>query len=110
MPGWMRAVQTLKSSLGVGQLGGGERLELGRPRQVVVAHQGLEDVRRDDARVEVLDLGRVEARLGDAEGVAQGLGRILGAGAQARQQQGQREQQAVHQRPSLARRSRSMST
>ena len=59
----------------LGHAGRGERLDLHRPRQVVVGVEALEDVRRQRARVQVVDLGRVEARLGDLEGVAQDLRR-----------------------------------
>ena len=51
----------------------GERLDLDWPRQVVVGVETLEDVRRQRARVQVVDLGRIEARLGDLEGIAQDL-------------------------------------
>ena len=40
----------------------GQRLDLDRPREVVVGVQALEDVRRQRARVEVVDLDRIEAR------------------------------------------------
>ena len=52
---------------------GRQRPDLHRPRQVVVAVQGLEDVRRDGARVQVGQLRRVEAGLGDREGDPQHL-------------------------------------
>jgi hypothetical protein len=54
---------------------GGERPDLDRPREVVVGVEAFEDVRRQRARIEVVDLGRIEAGLGDLEGVAQDLRR-----------------------------------
>ena len=49
------------------------RLRLRGPRQVVVVERRIEHVRDDDARVDVVDLHRVEAGLGDQERVAQHL-------------------------------------
>ena len=68
---------------------GGERLDLHRPRQVVVGVEALEDVRRQRARVQVVDLGRIEAGLGDLEGVAQDLRRHRRADAVVRGRPGQ---------------------
>jgi hypothetical protein len=69
---------------------GGQRLQLERPGQVVVGEQRIEDVRGADARVDVADLGRIEARLGHLEGVAQhlvaqaGIARAVRAGRRRR--------------------------
>ena len=53
----------------------GQRFHLRGTRQLVVGVEPLEHVGRDHARIEVADLGRIEAGLGDAEGVAQHLRR-----------------------------------
>ena len=66
---------------------GGQGLELGGPREVVVGDQALEDVRRDHPGVEVLDARGVKAGFGHAEGVAQHL-LVFGQGGRE-QAQGQ---------------------
>ena len=68
---------------------GQARLDLGRTRQVVVGVEGLEDVAVDGQRVDVVDLGRVEAGLGGAEGELEHLGRrVVGRERRARHQRG----------------------
>jgi hypothetical protein len=52
---------------------GDERLQLERPGQVVVGEQRIEDVSGANARVDVAELGRIEAGLGHLEGIAQHL-------------------------------------
>jgi len=66
----------------LGQRRCGVRLRLRRSREKIVLERRIEDVRDDVARVEIVDLHRVEAGLGDEEGVAQHL---LGRGGRRQQ-------------------------
>ncbi len=71
------------------------RLDLGRPRQVVVGQRRFEDVGGHGARVQIGNLRRVEAGLGDGKCVAEHLLRCLRGSAATRQREarGQRQQQ-----------------
>ncbi len=62
--------------------------DLERPRQMVVVVEVVEDVRSDDARVQVDELHRVHAGFGDDECIAQYLGRWRLRVRQRRQAQG----------------------
>ena len=93
----------------LGQARRHQRHHLGRPRQVVVVVERLEDVRGDGDGIHVADLGRVEATFGDLEGIAQhtlaGCGRPVGADRAGRaghrgQRPYRRRCQATHQRVS----------
>jgi hypothetical protein len=57
----------------LGRPRGRQRLDLDRPREMVVLVERFEDVRRERARIEVDDLDRIQARLGDPKRVAQHL-------------------------------------
>jgi len=58
------------------------RADQERASEMVVVVQTLEDVRRQDARVQIDNLHRIHAGLGDEEGVAQ---RLLRRGLSVRQ-------------------------
>ena len=91
----------------------GVRLDLRRPRQMVVVVQAFEDVRRDGARVQVRDARRVEAGLGGRERGAQHLlrGRRLGLHGCAGEQNRQRPPaRGARHHPPRAWRAASMST
>ena len=77
------------------------RLERHRARQVVVGVRRLQDVGDDGARVQVVDLRRVEAGLGDRKAVAQCLRllhllRLCGGQAGGRQAAAEQEVAPMH--------------
>ena len=83
MPGLTRKVKVRKSADTSGIAAQRDQAQAVRPRQEFVLQRRVEDRRRDGARVQVGDLRRVEAGLGDAEGAAQDLRRAGVAAARS---------------------------
>ena len=85
------------ADLGQGHRGVGHRLR--RARQIGVGQRRVEDRRGDRARVQVGDLGRVEAGFGHGEGIAQHARRVGGRGRGLRRPgaPGQREARGQRQ-------------
>ena len=80
-----------------GHAGGGVRDHLARPGEEVVGQRCIEDVRQDDARVQVVDLAGIEACLSNLKGVAQHL--VLRRSRYGCEQAGeQRGEEAKHHR------------
>ena len=75
----------------LGQRDGRVRAHPDRPRQEFERVRGIEDVRGDGARIQVGDLRRIEAGLGDAKRVPQHLGLRRDGGGRNQHQRGERD-------------------